>query len=120
MGLLDWFRKRPPFRIEARLEFLGEQDGENERRLKTLLIPLLARHHHIARGYLARAGFRPGDPVSVVLFLIGPDRADGLLADIQAAFHTFAPRDVFLDVAFLTDAQEADLSRVCPPFYVRT
>jgi SseB protein C-terminal domain len=120
MGLRDWFRRKPPSRFEPRLEFVGEQDGENERKLKALLLPVLARHEHITRAYLARAGFQPGDPTSVLLALIGPDKEGvGLLDGIQSAFHTLAPSDVFLDIAFLTDAQEADLARVCRPFYQR-
>ncbi len=120
MGLRNWFRKKPPSRIEPRLEFLGEQDGENERRLKALLVPLLAQHAHIVRAYLARAGFQPDAPTSVVLCLIGPDQEDlSLLDEIQTAFHTLAPSNAFLDIAFLGDAQEPDVSRVCVPFFVR-
>ena len=120
LGLRDWLRGKPPSRVEPRLEFVGEQDGENERKLKALLLPLLAQHGHIVRAYLARAGFQPGDPMSVVLCLIGPDTEDGsLLHGIQSAFHTLAPSNVFLDIAFLTEAQERDVARVCPPFFNR-
>ena len=72
------------------------------------------------RAYLARAGFQPTDPASVVLCLIGPDvDSASLLEGVQAAFHTLAPSNVFLDIAFLTAEQEADVARVCPPFYAR-
>lgn len=94
------------------------QEGENERRLRALLVPVLAQHEHIVRSYLARAGFQPGDPTPVILCLIGPGiRGSALLDGDQSAFHTIAPANAFLDLAFLAEAQAWDLARVCAPFH---
>ena len=120
MGLRDFFRRTPPARQEPRIEFVGEQDGENERRLKSQLAPVLQQHADVERAYLARVGFQPTDRPSVVLCL-ATSAGENLkvLRQIEEVFRTIAPANVFLDVAFLTAAQEEDVSRVCPPFYRR-
>ena len=120
MGFRDWFRKRTASRVESRIEFIHEQDGENERRLKAQLLPLLVEAPHIQRAYLARAGFQPADATSVVLCLISTTGADeSLIQRLGELFPKIVPPNVFLDIAFLTDAQEEDVARVCPPFYRR-
>ena len=120
MGPRDWFRKTPAGRVVPRVEFIGEQDGENERELKARLEPLLARDPRIQRAYLARAGFEPAEATSVVLCLISSSGDDSeLLKQIDAVFRTLAPPNAFLDVAFLTEAREEDVARVCRPFYQR-
>ncbi|HEX9483565.1 MAG TPA: enhanced serine sensitivity protein SseB C-terminal domain-containing protein [Gemmatimonadaceae bacterium] len=120
MGFRDWFRRSPPSRTEPRIEFVGEQDGEGERRLKAELLPLLAQYAEIERAYLARIGFQPGDASSVALCLItrhGDNQA--LVRRIDEVFKRLVPANVFLDVAFLTALQEEDVNRVCRPFYHR-
>ena len=120
MGFRDFFRRRFDVRREHRLEFLHEQDGEQERRVKNALEPLLIDTRTIARAYLARVGFEPGAAPSVALCLvsdIGDDTA--LVRRVSEVFRPLAPPNVFLDVVFLTAAQEEDLRRVCPPFHSR-
>lgn len=118
MGFRDWFRKPPPSRIESRIEFIGEQDGENERRFKAQLLPLLEKESHIQRAYLARVGLQSADAPSVALCLVSTSGEDiALVKRIDELFRSFAPGNVFLDVGFLTPRQEDALARVCPPFY---
>ena len=115
-----WFREPPPARTESRVEFVGEQDGPNERLLKERLGPVLREASHIQRAYLARIGFQPSDSPSVALCLVSSTGDDiDLVKHVDDVFKTIAPRNVFLDVAFLTAKQEEDVARVCSPFYRR-
>lgn len=119
MSLRDFFRRTPPARVEPRIHFVGEQDGENERRLKNELRPLLEQEAGVQRAYLVRVTIPPGEASSVVLGLVSDGENIPLLTRIDEVFKKLAPANVFLDVAFLTEAQEADVSRVCQPFYRR-
>lgn len=117
MGIREFFRRHFQVRREDRLEFLYEQDGENERRLKNAIRPVLAEHQ-ISRAYLARVAFDPSTSPSVALCLVSPMGDDTALVErIATVFKSMASGGIFLDVTFLTPEQEEDLRRVCPPFY---
>jgi hypothetical protein len=120
VGIRDFFRRHFQVRREDRLEFLHEQDGENERRLKDAIRPLLAEHQ-ISRAYLARVAFDPSTSPSVALCLISPLGDDAALVErIATVFKAMASGGIFLDITFLSLEQEEDLRRVCPPFYIAT
>jgi hypothetical protein len=119
VGFRPWFRRAPTRRTEARIEFLGEQDGAMERRLKNALLPLL-QQSNISRAYLVRVGFQPSETGFVALALAPASAKDlALVSRIGELFRTLAPADVFVDILFLTDPQEEDATRVCSPFYSR-
>jgi hypothetical protein len=118
LSLRDFLRATPKAREERRIEFLGEQDGENERRLKDELRPLLEEHGGIERAYLVRAGLQSADQPSVVLCLISRSGDDpSLVRRIAAVFEQLAPPNVYLDVGFLTAEQEKSVQSVCRTFY---
>ena len=119
MRLRDLFRRSAP-PPPPRLRFIGEQDGENERRLKDELRSLLEGEPHIARAYLARVELQSTPTPSVALCLVTNHGDDlRLLGRIDEIFKRLAPGKVFLDVAFLTEVQEAEVRRVCEPFFRR-
>ena len=120
MGLLDRFRSRPPeVRRETRIEFLGEQDGANERILKQALAEEFKHHSPVQRAYLARVGFAPSAPTSVALCIASRTGEDAALVNkILAIFARHAPKEVSLDILFLRAEQEPELAFVCEVFYV--
>lgn len=113
--MTDWTERREP-----RIEFLGEQDGGPERKLKELLVALFQRRPAVRRAYLARVGFAPSAAPSVALCL-APSSAEGstLVEEVRKEF-TFFSADAYLDILFLSEEQERDLQRVCPPFFFET
>lgn len=105
-------------RREARIEFLGEQDGPPERQLKTLLIEGLRQHSTVRRAYLARLGFAPVTTPSVALCLASTAGEDRRLVEIcSGIFSSLFNSETALDIVFVSPEQEADLARVCSPFY---
>jgi len=54
-----------------------------------------------------------------VLCLVTDHEDPGLVKRLASLFETLAPGGVFLDVAFLNEAQEVDVARVCSAFYRR-
>jgi len=102
------------------LKFLGEQDGEPERRLKGQLADLLARHPDIERAYLVRA--MNGGAASVMLCIATrADEPDAtLLHEIGGIFAAIFNTKEHLDILFPGAAQEVQLAKVCAPFYNRS
>jgi hypothetical protein len=113
------FGRRPTeMRSEPRVEFLGEQDGPVEAKLKAVLALELEQFPEVTRAYLARVGFQPDNEISVALCVrfSGKDK-EAIVKRVRTRFAELFNRDVILDVLFLTAQQEADLKRVCSAFY---
>jgi hypothetical protein len=116
MGL---FGRRPTeVRSEPRVEFLGEQDGPAEGKLKGILALELARFPQVTRAYLVRVGFQPENKTSVALCVRSSGgNEEAIVKRVSASFAELFNKAVFLDVLFLTAQQEVDLERVCSAFY---
>lgn len=109
--------RTPNERREARIEFLGEQDGPSERELKTLLQTEFRRFPAIRRAYLARIGFAPGAAASVALCVAPSSKVDHAIVEaVSRVFASLFSSDAHLDVVFPDEEQETDLQRVCKSF----
>jgi hypothetical protein len=107
-------------RDEARVEFLGEQDGGPESKFKAALLPVLSRSESVERAYLARVGFQPHAAKSVALCLAGSlEIPPALLRELTSTFAQQFNSASALDILGVSPEQEADLRRVCAPFYER-
>ena len=111
------WRKRKR-KIETHLQntvrFLGEQDGESERLLKSALIVELRAVPEIKRAYLARVEYADG--VHVALCIAGP-QSQLLVERIGSCFARIFAQHEHLDTLFLRLDREAELERVCAPFH---
>ena len=111
-------RSGPESRTEPRIEFLGEQDGPPERELKVVLTAEFAGHAHVMRAYLARVGYHPDAVPAVALCIRSSGGGERELAGrIAARFAALFARGIPLDILFPSADQEADIQRVCAPFY---
>jgi hypothetical protein len=96
--------------------FLYEQDGPPERLLKEKLTEMFSQNETVERAYLAMA--RLGSESGVVLGLAtrsGPD--EKIVTNVQAAFASECHTNEHLDIVFLTTNLEAQLTKVCRPFF---
>ena len=101
-----------------KLKFVAEQDGSPERMLKTKLAMLFACSDEITTAYLARVAYEKDTETTVALCLMGNVlNAEKQVEDIQAIFSTFFNTRESLDIIFLKQEQEAELKKVCKPFY---
>jgi len=111
---------RSPRPVEQRRErlirFVGEQDGEPERSLKSTLLPLFAARPAVRNAYLARVACGPTSEAGVALCIAGPEDAT-LVAELATAFARQFAEGVPLDILFLSGPRELELQRVCRPFY---
>jgi hypothetical protein len=118
MSFLDpWRRKFEEIRVPE-LRFLGEQDGPPERLLKDKLADFFRRDRDVSRAYLVRVDFGEGEEASVALALrtqCGPDKAT--VEKVSKLFAGIFNAKEHLDIMFLTDGQEAELTKVCKPFF---
>lgn len=102
------------------LLFVGEQDGVPERQLKNAVSDLLRRDRDVTRAYLARVVY-DGKVNGVILGLLTKyDDSEELIKQISGVFKAIFNADAQLDMIFLSDEQNAAISRVCPPFYERS
>ena len=102
------------------ITFLGEQDGPAERRLKEALGVVLGLDRSVIRAYLARVLY-DGKASGVMLALLTDDGEDSekLVAQAGKAFAALINTRENLDVIFLSEEKDAEISKVCPPFYAR-
>ena len=116
---MGFFGRRPTeVRSEPRVEFLGEQDGPVEGKLKEALTLELAGFPEVTTAYLARVGFQPENKTSVALCVrFSGGNKEAIVKRVSARFAELFNKAVFLDVLFLTAQQEVDLKRVCSAFY---
>ena len=99
-----------------RVEFVGEQDGPAERKLKLALAPILARHG-VSRAYLAQIRVAQPDESVVALCLVGEERPE-VVAEIGNIFRALFGAQSHLDILFLAKHQQVEILTVCRPFYV--
>ena len=120
-----WFWKKKK-KIEKltvpEVKFVGEQDGSNERHLKDKLTVVFGRERSINRAYLAQAIYHNSNgAVEVVLALKATNQSDArIAAGVAEVLREIAPANVHLDIVFLSETMEQDLSKVCRPFYELT
>jgi len=121
MSFLDRFRRRAVHaRYEARVEFLGEQEGGPEAEFKAALQPILSASDSVERAYLARVGFQPEMAACVALCLAcAAEVPPALLQKLARAFAQRFNSASALDILRISAEQEIDLRRVCVPFYRR-
>ena len=121
MGLLDQFSNRARARrVEQRVEFFGAQDGAPEGGLKRELVLEFATRPVIQRAYLAQVGYQSGKEKATALCIVSTQPEDeAIVSRIGDIFSRMFPKDAMLDIVFLSAEQEADLRRVCQPFYSR-
>lgn len=115
------FSRRPEVRSEQRVEFLGEQDGPVEGKLKSVLASEFTQFPQVAKAYLARVGFQPENKTIVALCVRSSGgNEEQIVQRVGARFAEIFNKQVFLDVLFLTSQQEVDLKRVCSAFYTKS
>jgi hypothetical protein len=98
------------------MKFCGEQNGPPEQMLKDRLAEFFRRDRSVDVAYLAR--IEVDGKMSVALCLktrFGPDK--GLAEKIGAIFRTIFNAQTYLDIMFLSGAQQVELARVCSPFF---
>jgi hypothetical protein len=111
-------RRRPELRSEPRVEFLGEQGGPVEDKLKGALARELAQFPEVTRAYLARIGFQPENKTSVALCVRSSGgNEEAIVKRVSGRFAELFNKSAFLDILFLTEQQEVDLKGVCSAFY---
>lgn len=104
-------------RAAVGLDFIGEQDGEPERRLKFELKTLLRTEPTVARAYLAKISSNGERGVALCL-VTGDGGVEAIVPRIGALFARQFSTAMHLDVIDPSAEQEARLAAVCQPFYV--
>jgi hypothetical protein len=97
---------------------IREQDGPPERELKRRLAELFRRDPSVKAAYLARVSYVEAGPLSVALCLRaqrGPDTS--VTEKVGQIFASMFGHHEHLDIVFLSAAQEAELAKVCVPFF---
>jgi len=100
----------------ASIKFVSEQDGPREKTLKSALTSFFEGDAAIQKAYLARLDIG-GDHTVALCLKADPLPDESYPEKIAEIFLRVMGPGGNLDVLFLADQQEADLARVCRPFY---
>jgi hypothetical protein len=119
---MSWFQPKPKKHSEQfhvpKLCFLGEQDGLPERELKCCLIEFFQRDLSIVTAYLAQLAYGDQSPMTVTLCLRTQFGFDpGIAEKVGRIFASMFGEQEHMDIIFLDDQQECELSKVCSPFF---
>lgn len=93
-----------------------EQDGPPERTLKGALVTRVLEGSAVDRAYLAQVADDNAPSYEVALCLRGAEDRD-IVEQVGAVFSEQFGSQVRLDITFISVAEEAELGRVCKPFY---
>jgi hypothetical protein len=112
--------RQPQIFDAPEITFLGEQNGPAEHRLKQALATMMRSDATVVRAYLVRVLY-DGTEANVLLAMLTDtdDESEQLVKQASAAFASIFNAQAHLDMVFLTDERDAELRRVCPPFYQR-
>ena len=111
-----WFKKRMEIRVEPTVRFLGGQEGQAALELKSALLPRL-QSYPVRRAYLAQVDFGDGSSPSVALCL-SAEESKTIVKAVQEEVRRLFHSSQHLDICFLSEQQETEVSSVCQPFYV--
>jgi hypothetical protein len=117
MSWFKWPRKKIEALHVAQVRFLGEQDGPPERELKEKLAEFF-RDSTVKSAYLAQVAYESGAAPEVALCIrseSGPD--ESLAKDVGSVFARMFGKGEHMDIVFLDEGQEAELSKVCRAFF---
>jgi hypothetical protein len=98
------------------IRFLGEQDGEAERALKSELVKYFKSTGDVESAYLAVIESGRGPSVTLCLRHTG-GRESVLASGVGEVFSRLFRTSEHLDIIFLNEGQRAEISKVCPPFF---
>ena len=105
-------------RGESAVFFVGEHDGEPERRLKDELCRYFAANGSVKQAYLVVVRFGGEQTSNVALALSAQSGTQRELVEgIQELFRSIFNVSQHLDIIFVSAAQEAKIVPVCRPFY---
>lgn len=104
-------------RREPTIHFLGEQDGQPERQLKSALSALFASGDAVQRAYLARVRYGDEQAANVALALVAAPASPELVDAVQKVFHSMFGIGQHLDIFFASPRQEAEISLTCRAFF---
>ena len=96
--------------------FLREQVGESESLLKEALSSVFCCHEDEVRCYLARVSIDGKESVSLCI-KSGANPDANLMEKIGATFQALFSSSERLDIVWLGRDQEAELLKVCSPFF---
>jgi hypothetical protein len=118
MGAHSGTNRHQIIRVQ-RTSFLGEQDGPPERELKTKLVIFFDRARWIRDAYLARVAYDgDGGAVNVALCVRGEPGQNRIFAEqVGKIFASIFGSHEHLDIIWLVPEQEAELAKVCRPFF---
>lgn len=101
----------------SQVRFLGSQDGLPETELKVQLSQLFEKEAKIQRGYLARVAYGV-DEMAVALCVRMDSGAEARIAErVGQVFASMFGKHEHLDIIYLNDLQETELTEHCQPFY---
>jgi hypothetical protein len=100
------------------IRFVGEQDGPPERDLKSHIAELLTNELEVDRAYLARVQYDDAENWNVALCLAATNPDISRINErIGRLFAGIFANDMHLDILYLSDAQEEEITKVCTSFY---
>ena len=97
-------------------QYLSEQDGPVERKLKVLWTPVL-HQHGVARAYLVRVRLSADSEITTALAMTqGTTSEIDIVRALEPAFRATMSDSTYIDMMFLDSAQEVEVTRVCRSF----
>jgi hypothetical protein len=107
--------------IALKIEFLGEQDGAPEQELKKALAAFLRTTGNVTRAYLAQVKYSQGNRspttnIALCIKTVSGKEDRSIIKEIGEIFARIFGSHCHLDILFISDRQNQEISVVCRPF----
>lgn len=100
------------------IEFIAEQDGDFERKVKEALAPTLKEHKEIKTAYLVAVLYSQREQGVALCLEALPGSEKEIAKNISIVFSRVAGTNLHLDIVFLTTEQQQKVREVAEAFYV--
>ena len=111
---------KPPIKTYPNgVRFIGEQDGPFEMELKASLISMFSQRADVRRAYLARVEMDGQGSVALCLSSV-QDADREIVSAVAKIFASLFSASESVEVIFVEESREAELMRVCEPFFARS
>lgn len=100
------------------IRFLHEQNGIPEKKLKQALVSVLK--NTVQRAYLVRVEYIATGTNAVAICLSETEKQESLVKSIAKIFSSMFGSSQNLDIIFLNEKQEKELTNICGPFFEET
>lgn len=119
MAWFNLFKKHTQKLRVPEIFFIGEQTGAVETEAKQFITGILEQYSSVKAAYLCQLTYKKDSTIHIALCLRSDVEEKMIIQQVSEIFPQMFNSEQHLDIIFIGDSQQGQLSKVCKPFYLR-